>query len=60
MISPAIARPSPLSPVFFIWERAMWPVTIDTMIKVIPPTPIKCPKGAPIAETRLTTASVFV
>src|SRR4029077_10097522 len=59
MISPASASPSPRAPVFLIWERAMCPVTIETMMRVIPPTPIRWPKGARIAHTRLTTASVF-
>ncbi len=38
----------------------MWPVTIEVMISANPPMPMKCPSGAAIAVTRLTTASVFV
>src|SRR6266849_1497581 len=60
MIRPASARPAPPSPVLRIWDRAMWPVTIEVMISANPPMPMKCPSGAAIAVTRLTTASVFV
>src|SRR5437588_7028330 len=60
MIRPASASPAPPSPVFLIWERAMWPVTSETMIRVMPPTPMKWPNGAAMADARLTQASVFV
>jgi hypothetical protein len=38
----------------------MWPVTIETTISVIPPTPVKCPIGATRAEMKLTRARVLI
>src|SRR5437899_886355 len=59
MIRPASAKPPPASPVLRIWARAMGPVTIETMISVMPPTPTRWPNGAAIAVMKLTRARVL-